>query len=209
MAGAHWTPPPNMETGAPPTGETCATPEHGNQQTPEHGNREPPTVRTGGGLDEPRRPAPPTVRTGGGLSAAAWTSRGSRGGFDLAKLLRAILRQNPSPVIPSAQALPVRMPPNDARGGLGARWIDSEPPSRCGCPVAQFREIFDDHAGILPGRGNRRKARPWQPEFSQYQLSTGPPIVETLAKTEEIILDLTRPVPMLVFIHRGRRRPRS
>jgi hypothetical protein len=40
-------------------------------------------------------------------------------------------------------------------------------------------------------------------------VSTRPPIVETLAKTEEKILGLTRPVPMLVFIHRGRRRPRS
>ena len=35
--------------------------------------------------------------------------------------------------------------------------------------------------------------------FSQYQLSTQPRIVETPAKTEKRILDLTRPVPMLNF----------
>ena len=166
MAGAHWTQPP----------------ERGNQRTPDRANRRPrsvetsapPTVRTGGGLGGPhprpcepaaawgsrtpdranrRRPgraAPPTGRTGGGLLA---TPRWLRGGsLDFAEPLRPVLVENPPPIFAGPQPLAVRVAPDHAGGSLdGIR-----PHPGRGNPVAQFREVFDDHGGIIPGRGNRR-----------------------------------------------------
>jgi hypothetical protein len=63
---------------------------------------------------------------------------------------------------------------------------------------------------IMPGfyRGVETGATPAVKtrKFSQYQMSTQPPTVETRGENEIIILGLTRPVPML-FLLRGRETP--
>jgi hypothetical protein len=79
-------------------------------------------------------------------------------------------------------------------------------PEPLAAPCVQFSRGFDDHGSIVPGRRNERNPRPWKPKFSQSQLSNEPPIMETSGKTAEIILDLTRPMPMLLLM-RGRATP--
>jgi hypothetical protein len=157
LGGSAWPAPPTGRTSgslggsawpAPPTGRTSGS--LGGSAWPA-----PRSVETSGGS---AWPATPTGRTSGGLPAPAGRLRG--GGLDFAEPLRPVLVENPPPIVAGPQTLAVGVAPDHARGGLDGIGAN---PGR-GNPIAQFREVFDDHARIIPGRGNRRNPRPWKPD---------------------------------------------
>ena len=172
-AGAHWTCPergnlrlpdrgkripPNVETMTPPNVETSGSPDRGNT-----GGAGAPNVETCGRL----KTAAPAVRSRCSL-------RLYRRFHDPAYRSRIVGVENPAPILPEPQPLPDCIPPNNGRYRLDSmrRCRVVEAGQRPGilkplaAPCVQFSCGFDDHSGIIPGRGNERNPRPWKPKNS-------------------------------------------
>ena len=179
--------PRNVETGAP-----------------DRANRRQP--RRAAGASAPDRANRQRSESAAALIVA---SRGSGGGLDFAELLCAVLRQNPPPVITSAEALTVSVSPDDPGRGLRARWIDASGGGLSCRPIAEFREGFDDHGRILRAAETERNPDRGNPPFRVSQVSTYTPDRRNPRETRRNCFRLDPTSADVILRASGASRPRS